>query len=255
MDNGTLKPLSCEEQEEFEREKIRSANAEKGNLTGPHCDECNDKGYTYKKRNDEIVIVECGCMKKRRSVWNMEKSGLGDLLEYCTFDRYQTKEPWQKEAKRTAMDYTKNNSEKWFVASGAVGSGKTHICTAICGGLLKAGLEVRYMLWRDSATKIKAVVNDYDAYNRMLDPLKSVKVLYIDDFFKGAKVTAGDTNLAFELLNARYNSKKLITIISTELSIEQILDIDEAVGSRIYERSKGYYLRFEGKDKNFRLRA
>lgn len=60
--------------------------------------------------------------------------------------------------------------------------------------------------------------------------LKMVYVFYIDDFIKET-VTDADINIAFELLNARYNDHEKLTIISTEKSI------DEALGSRIYERS------------------
>lgn len=200
-------------------------------------------------------------MPKRRSLQRIRKSGLGDMLKRYTFENYQTLEEWQRSAKRAGLNYLADHDGKWFVAAGAVGSGKTHLCTAICGGLLDAGLEVRYMLWRDHGVQMKAVVNDSEAYSAMVEPLKQVKVLYIDDLFKTAKddrgmkkVTSGDVNLAFELLNARYNRKDLITIISTELSIEQIMDIDEAVGSRIFERSKNFCLRFEGAKKNWRLR-
>ena len=255
----TLPPMSTED---YEEQRAQWANETIGSLPGPHCPGCNDKGYIFERRGVELVSVECCCMKKRRSIWNMKKSGLGDMLERYTFDRFQTLEPWQQAAKQSALDYLSDHAGKWFVATGNPGSGKTHLCTAICGGLLNAGLEVRYMLWRDSATRIKAVVNDSEAYSDLLEPLKRVQVLYIDDFLKSAKddrgnakVTAGDFNLAFELLNARYNSEKLVTIISTELSIEQILDVDEAVGSRIFERSKGYYLRFKGKGKNWRMRT
>ena len=116
---------------------------------------------------------------------------------------------------------------------------------------MKANKEVRYFLWRDEAPKLKALVNDREEYERIIEQVKRVDVLYIDDFFKGT-VTPADINLAFEILNSRYNSDKLITIISTEMTIENILSLDEAVGSRIYERCKGFYIKTP-KD-NWRLR-
>lgn len=247
----TLPPMSTED---YEDQRAQWANEMAGSLTGVHCPECLDNGYIMERRGIELVSVECRCMAKRRSLWRMEKSGLGDMLERYTFDRFQIPEPWQQNAKRKALDYLSDHEGKWFVATGNPGSGKTHLCTAICGGLLNAGLEVRYMLWRDDAVRIKAAVSDAEEYYHLLSPLKRVQVLYIDDFFKAANVTSGDMNLAFELLNARYNRKDLVTIISTELSVDKILNIDEAVGSRIFERSKGYYLRFDGAAKNWRLR-
>jgi DNA replication protein DnaC len=67
-------------------------------------------------------------------------------------------------------------------------------------------------------------------------------------------VTPADVNLAFEILNYRYVNRRLVTILSSEKTIEEILDIDEAVGSRIFERCKGHYVKFVGKE-NWRLRA
>lgn len=97
------------------------------------------------------------------------------------------------------------------------------------------------MLWRDEIPGLKAAINDSNEYQRLIEPLKRVQVLYIDDFLKtgkGDEPTAADLNVAFELLNARYINQELVTILSTERLIPELLDLDEAVGSRIYERSK-----------------
>lgn len=82
-------------------------------------------------------------------------------------------------------------------------------------------------------------------------PLKKIRVLYIDDFLKGS-VTEGDRNIAFDILNDRYNDPRAITIISTEMTIDRILEWDEAVGGRIVERAKEYTINLRGK-RNWRL--
>ena len=82
-------------------------------------------------------------------------------------------------------------------------------------------------------------------------------MLYIDDFLKCGKnevPTKADTDVALEILMARYNQPDKLTVISTERSISELLELDEALGSRIYERSKGFCLRNTGTDKNWRLR-
>ena len=146
------------------------------------------------------------------------------------------------------MDYAKNPSG-WFALCGQSGCGKTHLCTAICRELLLEGREVVYMLWRDEIGKIKqaARMSEFDGetveLRRILDKYKTAKVLY----------TAADINYAFEILNYRYNNPELLTILSTELTEDELLDIDEAIGGRIYERAKAYSI---GKDrgKNYRVR-
>lgn len=72
---------------------------------------------------------------------------------------------------------------------------------------------------------------------------------------QGTKPTAADINIAFELLNCRYNNSKLLTIISSEKTVNEIIKIDEAVGSRIKEKSKNFAININ-KDiqKNYRLK-
>ena len=231
--------------------KAQTLNDLSGNLDMIDCSICKNKGYVAYVEDGDLHTRECECMAKRRSMKRIQKSGLTDMLEHYTFESYETPEAWQDKAKRKATDFVVNGVGHWFVVAGTPGTGKTHICTAIAGELMNAGKEVRYMLWRSDAPRLKACVNDRETYEREMRSLREVDVLYIDDFFKGT-VSDADINLAFELLNNRYNSRRLITIISSEKTVEQILDIDEAVGSRIYERSKGYCIITP--NRNWRLR-
>lgn len=189
-------------------------------------------------------------MVRRRNLQRLELSGLSDMVRRYTFKTWQQETPEQAAAYKMAKRFCENPSG-WFVVSGNPGTGKTHLCTAVCVEMIRENLPVRYIMWRDFAVKAKSVVNDSEEYDRIVNPIKNIKVLYLDDFFKtgkGQEPTTADVNLAFEILNHRYNDTKLITIISTELSVERMMDIDEAVGSRIYERSKQYYLPMRGQN-------
>ena len=113
------------------------------------------------------------------------------------------------------------------------------------------------MTWRDEAVQLKALVNQHQEYHARLMELCKAPVLYIDDLFKtqsGQKPTPADVNLAFQVINSRYQDKKYCTIISCEYTTRQLIEIDEAVGSRIFERSKAYRIEIEkDESKNFRL--
>ena len=64
-----------------------------------------------------------------------------------------------------------------------------------------------------------------------------------------------DINIAFEILNARYNNPNLITILSSEKLLREIMGIDEAIGSRIFQRAGTYVLELNRNQKmNMRLR-
>jgi DNA replication protein DnaC len=207
-------------------------------------------------------------MEIRRSLQNIERSGIKGLLDKCTLNNFQTLEPWQTRMKQKAQEFLTDHSGKWFYAGGQVGGGKTHICTAICGELLKQGKAVRYMLWRDEVTRLKAAVNDASEYGRLITPLKTAPVLYVDDFFKTSdeidpktgetrkkSPTPADVNVAFEILNYRYINSDLVTIISSERSIDDLISCDEATGSRIYQRTKDYCCYINpGENRNYRLR-
>ena len=59
-------------------------------------------------------------------------------------------------------------------------------------------------------------------------------MLYIDDFLKSHKHTDSELNIAFEVINGRYVSRKL-TIISSEMTLSDIYNADEAIAGRIRE--------------------
>ena len=219
-------------------------------LGGVDCELCGNKGYTlFMRDNGELVSRECECMAKRRSMRRIRKSGISDMLMRYTFKNYDDSDDVRQSVKKTAINYA-NADSGWFYIAGQPGSGKTHICTAICARLIDRGKDVYYMKWRDESRQLKSLINS-DALEEPLEKLKTVYALYIDDFFKGGSNEA-DVRLAFEIINARYNNSKLRTIISTEMPLNEILQIDEALGSRIYERSRGFVI--AAPKENYRLR-
>ena len=216
-----------------------------GKLRYGDCRKCKNKGSVAFAHDDgdgnfEIRHVECDCMAKRRYLRNVRESGLSDMLNRYTLDNWNVRENWRRELSDAVRRYAEK-PEGWFCVSGRPGTGKTHLCTALCGLLLEKGFPVRYMLWRDVSVRAKAAVNDAEDYSAIVEPLKRVKALYIDDFWKNGRGAPSDADirLAFELLNARYADSALLTIFSTEMSLPALLAVDEAVGSRIAERTRG----------------
>lgn len=151
---------------------------------GVDCPECLNRGYiAFVDDAGGLRTRECSCMATRRSLIHLQRSGLADLLQRYTLATWKEKKPWQKTLSDMVRVYAQN-PVGWFYLAGRSGTGKTHLCTALCGLLLGRGMEVRYLLWRDFSLRAKASVNDAEAYNRLVEPMKRVPVLYIDDFFK-----------------------------------------------------------------------
>lgn len=261
----TFKKMTPKEYEQF---KVDGLNATEGNRheeDGYQCNICKNKGWIVKLVEDEDgsfhqVCTDCKCVEIRNSIMRMKRSGLKDIIKDYTFDKFEDPEPWQKAIKKAAVEYAQN-PEGWFFLGGQSGAGKTHLCTAICREFLLAGRRVRYMLWRDDIVKIKGAVTDSEEYGKIIDQFKTVDVLYIDDLFKTGKAadnsvqkpTGADINVAFEIINYRYNNPSLLTIISSELTEDELIDIDEAIGGRIYERAKAFTIG-KSRDRNYRIK-
>lgn len=239
------------------QEKANQENAVEGSLTGIDCRKCKNRGHISVVQNGEVVWNMCECMKSRKALERIEKSGLKTALENLRFDNFHVVETWQNEMLTIAKDYIDNGDKKWLFFGGTSGCGKSHLCTAVCGGLLDRGKSVRYMRWRDEGTKLKSLVNNYDSFSQLIGELKNAEVLYIDDFLKvqeGQQPTAADINLAFEILDYRYLNK-FRTVISSERTINDILSLDTALGGRIVEMAKGWGKNIAyDQSKNYRLR-
>ncbi len=247
--------------EEYEQRKLDLYNQSEGNLNevdGYNCDICHNKGFIARlDENGCEVYKECQCKKTRATLKRAKRSGLGDIITEYTFNKFEDNEGWQKQLKNTAQAFCSDDMANWFYIGGQVGCGKTHLCTAIAAHYIKAGREVRYMLWCEEAKKLKAIVNDA-SYQTEMHPYKTVDVLYIDDFLKvrnGENPTPADINLAFEIINHRLLESDKVTIISSEKTLDELMDYDEATMSRIYQQTGKYKLNI-GKDraKNYRLR-
>ena len=232
-----------------------------GNLNeqdGHNCELCKNRGYIWKLNEDDMdTRVECKCMSVRETLRRAKRSGLGDILVDCTFDKFIATEQWQYDLKSNAQAFCKDDTAKWFFVGGQPGSGKTHICTAITGYYIKKKYDVKYMLWCEVSKRLKAVINDAE-YQTELDKYMNVDVLYIDDFLKtqhGELPTKGDINIAFELINHRIMNPELITIISSEKTLTDILTYDEATMSRIFQAAGAYKTNIlKDTRKNYRLR-
>ncbi len=261
--------------QEREQQKVDAYNATVGDLDkedGYQCDICKNKGHVaIVTKNEQFgyymeALLNCKCCRIRNAIRRLNRSGLKNRVKECTFERYEAQEGWQQTIKAKAQEFASSGGDDWFFIGGQSGAGKTHICTAAAIARLKQGKELRYMEWREEVPKIKASITEAAKYAEMMHELKTVDVLYIDDLFKNGRApdgnialpTAADINLAFEIINYRCNQPELITIISSERTLAELVEIDEAVAGRIAQRSKknGYCINLKRDSrKNWRMRG
>ncbi len=253
---SSSEPVSAED---YTKRCVDRYNRQQGNLNaadGYDCKECLNRGDFAEavRRGDGWFEVyhECRCMKIRRSIWRMQHSGLSMAIKEQKLSRFQADSEWQKRMLDAAKAYVRDGAERgaWFFAGGQVGCGKTHLCTGIARELLLKGMELRVLLWEQESKRLKAIINEPEFTGEM-HKLEAAECLFIDDLFKPIRgengdlpTSAADLRLAFQLISYRY-ANRLPTIISSEKYLTEIMDLDEATGSRIYERAKGYTLTVE----------
>lgn len=251
-----------------------SYNREVGNRNlddGYDCPICKNKGQI-------AIVVEhngiysdtncfCKCDEIRRQRIRLKKAGLLHMVDTCTFDSYQTPDKWHVSVKKLAQQFCKDEDHHFFFIGGQSGAGKTHICTAITAHYIyQKGMKAKYMVWFEEANRLKGLVTEPGEYTAAMDEIKKTDVLYIDDLFKPIKGANGqitppsyaDIRLAMEIINYRYNNPGLVTIISGERTIDELIYLDEALAGRIAQLSKegGYCINLaKDSGKNWRLRG
>ena len=216
------------------------------------CVKCRDLRFILKDNE----ATPCSCKEVYEAKEILLNSGISEEFRKKNFDNFNYLYDMSVcEAFTKANEYVKNfdkvKKNPSIIFVGQVGSGKSHLSMAIANSLMKKGVGVLYMPYRESIISIKQSMMDKEYYQKSINRFKMCKVLLIDDLFKGS-ITGSDVNIMFEIINFRYLNG-MPMIVSCERSIEEIMAVDEAIGSRIYEMSCGYVLSLSGRRLNYRL--
>lgn len=132
--------------------------------------------------------------------------GLGDVDErHCSLAGRRAAE------KFVATWHERLEAGHGLTLSGDIGTGKTMVAVAIANTLVKQGATVRFL----TVTNMQAKLKRWDDANDIMDDLKRVALLVLDDFGQ-ERVTEWSSAQLFDLLDARYQAK-LPTILTTNL--------------------------------------
>lgn len=231
------------------------------------CAKCKDTGWINEY---ETVVADsegkpyayyrwaerCDCVKLHAAKQKLIQSGIDENMRFANFETRGMSV--LENAKDSAIKYAdsfelfENERVNSIIFCGQPGAGKTHLGSSICRQLIdKNGIQVVYMPYRNAVTELKQCIKDETEYGKLIRRYATARALYIDDMCKG-KTTESDINILYEIINYRY-LKKLPLIISTEKTIKELNEWDEAIGSRIFEMCGENVITFIGKELNYRM--
>lgn len=223
-----------------------------------NCEICQDEqGYLITENGAQSWKI-CDCVKQRRIERLMKSSRLSEEFRKLTFDNYITDRNGKLEiAKGLALKYVadfesiRRERKNSIALIGQVGSGKTHLLCAVANRLLSSGIQVIYFPFVEGLNDLKA---NFEVIEEKADQLKRCEVLFIDDLFKGRdQPTNWQLETIYSIINFRYLNH-LPILLTSEKSFDDLIRIDEATGSRIYEMSKNHNYTFKGQELNHRLK-
>lgn len=167
-----------------------------------------------------------------------------------------------KEAFDCALEYfqefdaIKRLRQNSIALLGQPGAGKTHLLTAIANNLInRLHVPVLYFPYVEGFNDLK---DDFDKLEEKSERMKKIDVLFVDDLFKPAKskprATDWQVEQMYAVINHRYLNHMPI-MVSSELTVDELCNIDEALGTRIYQMCQDYTVVIQGDRKvlNHRL--
>lgn len=225
------------------------------------CDKCKDVGYIFFRDEKGIEYAEeCTCQEIHRYERMLKRSGISEAFKNKTLDSFQTDNETAKMIKDKAVRYIENFNENSFATFGQVGAGKTHITIAIANALMEQGIAVRYAQYGMMVSELLNCRFDDINYYHAVGKYQNARVLLIDDLYKGAisewnglqRINARHIEIVFDIINYRYLNNKPI-IVSSEITTNKLLELDEGIGSRILEMAKGNIVLLDDKKMNRRI--
>lgn len=210
---------------------VDECNAEEGDNYVP-CDVCHGKGYYYIQDGNRYERIPCKCSASRDALRYVEAMGYLDTVKRCRFDTFEAYDEATRSMLEICVKYAQN-PKGWLFMGGQSGCGKTHLAFAIFGRLIHKHYSPKIMLWIQDSQRIKAGVNSPE-YDRLVERYQDADVLIIDDLFN-TEPTVADIKLARTILDGRYINN-LPTIITSEMTLSTMNEVDDAITGRIAER-------------------
>ena len=117
-----------------------------------------------------------------------------------------------------------NKRNKGLSIYGDLGAGKTYMCIALANTLALNNEKVAFIKTNFFVNKMRQlIINDQNNYDMILEAIKKVPYLIVDDIGSEAVSTYSRDDLLFNILDYRMENK-LITVFTSNLSKVDLLE-------------------------------
>ncbi len=242
-------------------EKLRQAVLERGLAPEPtyRCPKCRDVGATFHVDEQGYEIATfCECYYAGVSERAKESNGVGELFRHKTLANFEPRTTRCRHALKQASRFIERFKEDSLILCGQPGSGKTHLAVAVAQALEAQDVRMRFYEYPALVSKIQEMKRENRTHE--VSVVKNMPLLVIDDFCKTGvtqwngrrRLHSGHLDVVYELINTRY-TRRLPTILTTELFPEDLLAIEEGIGSRLLTMAGDNVIEFDKADGNYRL--
>lgn len=214
------------------------------------CKNCQDTGY----KNGKL----CLCVKQEVKKHISDICGIPKNIE-CDFEKCDLsvfKDQDQRKVMSDTYDKMKQYCSKFpntainlMVFSGATGTGKTYLISAIATELSMAGFDVFFTTaFGLNNIFLKSHTSDIEQKSQFIEPLLKCDLLIIDDLGTEPVYRNVSQEYLYTIINERKINKQH-TLISTNLTQDEILSrYGERIFSRLNNKADSLFLSLEGKD-------
>lgn len=267
------------------QEKVASNNQK-----SYECLNCKDEGgyITVKKAGQTILNADgsesllnsegeywtiCSCRETKKINKLINSSEITEEFSKMTFNNFEIENSPNiiKEMHNLTVNYyaafdeIEKNVQNSIALLGQPGCGKTHLLTALCNNMISNKIRsILYFPFVDGFDDLRA---DFNKLEQKLNRMKEADILFIDDLFKPVTKTTKDggrkkipqasdweIKQVYSVINHRYMNHKPI-FVSSELVFNEIIHLDEAIGTRIYQMCKKYFIEIDkNSNLNYRLK-
>lgn len=162
-------------------------------------------------------------LKKEKQIKSFVRSDIPENYSEVFLDNIDIDDEGIANLSLICYDILDGQSEKGLYIYGDLGVGKTYMCIALANSLVKKGEKVAFIKSNYFINEMRKLnITDSEEYEKVIEAMKKVKYLFIDDIGSESVSAYSRDDVLFNILDYRMENK-LCTIFTSNLSKEALL--------------------------------